>query len=173
MAGKFRDSGGNLNDSVGLLMSILMCYPGICTVRFLPDSNSLKLSYLMKHGFDVAKIDFIKGLLLQSMVFYAETTRKRISPLELVFSTTGELGQLEILCGIEDLTREEINMVNEIIVTHFQDLLTFDVREPLLEEDRVYQEAYMDNMLDSMRDCAPQRYLIGFREEGKVMVYNK
>ncbi len=172
MVVKYRDN-GNINDSIGLLMSLLMCYPGICTVRYLPDSNSLKLSYLMKNGFDEQKIHLIKSILVDSMVFYAETTRKRISPLELVFSATGDLGQLEILCGIEDLTREEINMVNEIVVSHFQDLLTFDVREPLLEEDRVYQEAYIDNMLDSMRDCAPQRYLIGFREEGRVMVYNK
>ena len=172
MAVKYRES-VNMNDSVGLLMSILMCYPGICTVRYIPEKNSLKFSYLMKEGFSDSKIDTIKAVLSQSIVFYAETTRKRISPMELVFSIVGEMGQLEILCGIVDLTREEINMVNEIVINHFPGVLTFETKEPMLEEDRIYQEAYIDSMLDSMRDCAPQRYLIGFREEGRVMVYNK
>ncbi|MGI6093694.1 MAG: hypothetical protein ACOYD5_12110, partial [Negativicutes bacterium] len=56
----------------------------------------------------------------------------------------------------------------------FQDRLVIDYNDSLLEEDLVMQEEVIETMLESMKkQYHGNNSLIGIREDGRVLVFNK
>jgi len=74
---------------------------------------------------------------------------------------------------LDTLAQEEINLIVELFRQYFNKNLVTEDHEHLIEEDLLAQEEMIDNMLESIKDSTEDKYLFAFREEGKVLVFNK
>jgi hypothetical protein len=43
----------------------------------------------------------------------------------------------------------------------------------MVEEDLLVQEEIIDEMLQDVKDCRQDKNIVAFREEGRVVVFNK
>lgn len=82
---------------------------------------------------------------------------------------------VEISRDVATLTQEEISLIIELARAALgPDLITEGAgEEGEFEEELVYQDEMIATMLDDLRESVQQRKLIGFREEGRVLVFNK
>lgn len=170
MSMKYRD---DLTDSVGLLISILVCYPGICTVRYLPAHQSLKFAYIIGKVISTEEFDKLSTTIKDSLRILSDMIRKQPVTLQVGKIDFNGVTTIEIECEIEYITREDISLINDLVLQSYADSLIMEVKESLQEDEIFFQETVIENMLENIRDSAPKKYLIGFREEGRVMVYNK
>ena len=84
-----------------------------------------------------------------------------------------ELAFINIIRDIKTLSRTEIVLISSIISNSFKEKLVCDKNDALQEEEILLQEEVMENMLSIMKKNHFSTRLIGIREEGKVIVFNK
>lgn len=168
----YKDS-SEISGSIGLLISILVCYPGLCSVKFIPNEKGLRFSYLLKTNLNSSEFEVFKGKLQTSLDVYNEFMRKKSTQLGIIKQHFLDSTLIEITCDLHSLSREEIALINDIIKQEFEPILVSDERNEMVEEEILMQEAIMEDMLESIKASIPDKSLIGYREEGKVMVFNK
>ena len=172
MAVQYKDF-ADISDSIGLLISILLCYPSICSVKYLTDDYAMRFTVLIKKPLGDAEFEAMAEKLRLGIEVLGQLNRRPVEKCDLHKAVYNDTTVLEIDCSMNDLTREMIALINEIILSEFSDTVLIENKEVMYEEDIQFQEMIIDNMLESVRSSAPHKSLIGFREEGKVMVFNK
>ncbi|MDD4600788.1 hypothetical protein SDC9_06152 [bioreactor metagenome] len=170
---KYHQNDANISDGVNLLISILVRYPEIGTINFDPQINSLKLTFMFSKLPMQTDFTNIKQLLMDSITAYhlLESTDAEIVHIEL--STYGQMTMMNIIRDIHSLSKSEIALIITLLRENFQDSLIIDYNDNLLEEDLVMQEEVIDNMFASIKKQNQGNKLIGIREEGRVLVFNK
>ena len=93
--------------------------------------------------------------------------------LEINIKKYEELAFINIIRDIKTLSRTEIVLISSIISNSFKEKLVCDKNDALQEEEILLQEEVMENMLSIMKKNHFSTRLIGIREEGKVIVFNK
>ena len=93
--------------------------------------------------------------------------------MKLAYAEYDGLTFLEIIRNIESLTQEEIALITGVIREFFEEYLLLDQEDTLQEEDTVLQEEMIEHMLEDLKDSRQEKRLIGFREEGRVLVFNR
>jgi hypothetical protein len=79
----------------------------------------------------------------------------------------------EVTRDVETLAQHEISMVIELVRQNFSQTLITEKNDHLLEEDLLMQEELIEHMLENIKISYPEKNLIAFREEGRVLVFNK
>ena len=64
-------------------------------------------------------------------------------------------------------------MVIELVHMNFNQNLVSEKNDSLMEEDLLMQEELIEHMLENLKISSPEKNLIAFREEGRVLVFNK
>ena len=160
-------------DSVGLLFSILVRYPEVATINFDPDRQVLSFNFIIAGLVDQSRMDFIERRLLDSIEVFNKLSNKKIR-LSLVQRKDCDcFNMIEIQRDVETLVREEIALIVVILRQYFENILVTDENSPLLEEDLLIQEEIIEHMLESVKGYAGDKEIFAFREEGRVMVFNK
>lgn len=163
----------DISDSIGLLISILMCYPSICSVRYLPDDYAMRFTVLLKKPLTDGEFEVFTKKMRLGIEVLGQLNRSPVEKCDMHKAVYSETTVLEIDCSMNDLTREMIALINEILLSEFNESILIENKEVMYEEDMQFQEMIIDNMLESVRSSAPHKSLIGYRDEGKVMVFNK
>ncbi|HEY3423354.1 MAG TPA: hypothetical protein VGL27_01050 [Negativicutes bacterium] len=170
---KYLQDDEQISDGVNLLISILVRYPEIGTISFDPQNDSLKLTFMLS-GIP-SQTDFVvtKQLILNSVAAYHMLEGLTISKADVQLSNYEQVAMLTISRDVHTLTKGEITLVITLLRDKFKDRLVTDYNESMLEEDLLIQEELIDNMLESMKKQQSGHRLIGIREDGRVLVFNK
>lgn len=163
----------NISRSVGLLISMLVRYPEIGTINFDPQKETLKFTFLLTKLLRDTEYEGWEQRLRSSLEAYWYLDNKPVTSFAVNRSSFGKITVLELVRDVGTLTQEEIALVVAIMRDQFGPLLVADHNESLLEEDLLIQEELIEEMLEDLRDAHPQKNLIAFREEGRVLVFNK
>ncbi|MDR9786315.1 MAG: hypothetical protein RJR37_03395 [Peptococcaceae bacterium MAG4] len=170
---RYKRNRNNVTDSVGLLISILLRYPEVATINFDPDRHLLKFTFIYLQELSNNEFNTIKEKLLNSIEVYNHLEGKETRFISLTRRACGNLTLLEVQRDLDTLAQEEINLIVELFRQYFNKNLVTEDHEHLIEEDLLAQEEMIDNMLESIKDSTEDKYLFAFREEGKVLVFNK
>jgi len=162
-----------MSRSVGLLISILVRYPELGTINYEPHHKTLKFTFLLTKLLTEREFSHWERMLTLSLDTYWYIQKRRARVFETHRSAFGKITVLEIVRDIDTLTREEISLVIELVRAEFGQLLVIDAEESLLEEDMVLQEELIQQMLEDFKLSRQDKNLIAFREEGRVLVFNK
>jgi len=162
-------------NSVSLLISILVRYPEIATVNFVPEGKILKFTLMTSSSIpDRVWNDFCCKL-LESVEVYASLVHRGTPKVRAERLEYDSVAIVEISRDVATLTQEEISLIIELARCALgSELITernSDDNE--FEEELIYQDEMIETMLDDLRESVQQRKLIGFREEGRVLVFNK
>lgn len=170
---KYRQDDGELCDSIGLLISILVRYPEIGTVKFDPDNQTLKLSFLLSQLIDEKEYQVFADKLCTSLETYNMLEGYDQVIIKTALSSFDQISVIEVDRDVHTLSKTEIALIITLLKEYYTGQMIVDKNDALLEEDLLVQEELIDNMLEHLKLSRYEKNLIGIREDGRVMVFNK
>jgi len=164
-----------LPDSTGLLISILVRYPEVSSINYDPGRQRLKFTFIFARRFKKGELRELKQRVVDSIKAYNFLENKKIGSLyiKIRHQVFEHCTTLEVKRDVETLDHEEIALVVKLLREKFGGILVAESNEELFEEELVIQEELIDHMLENMKKVSGDKYLFAFRDEGKVMVFNK
>lgn len=169
----YKGSGDDVTDSVGLLISILVRYPEVATINFDPEDQLLKFKFIYSQILAENDLQNIKEKLMNSIEVYNMLEGKETRIVSLSYQVCDNLTMIEVQRDVDTLAQEEINLIVELFHQYLNSNLVTEANEQLIEEDLLAQEEIIEHMLESIKGHTQEKYLFAFREEGRVMVFNK
>lgn len=166
-------NGEDVGDSVGLLISILVRYPEVGTINYEPAPRHLKFSFMIARAMsdeDWASFANKVRSCLETFNFLEGRCPQEIGLRRI---TGDNLTILELERDVDSLTQDEIALITGLIQQEFPQELLSEQNDALVEEDLLMQEELIGHMLENMKGNLQERKLIAFREEGRVLVFNK
>jgi len=160
-------------DSVGLLISMLVRYPEIGTVNFDPDQRCLKLTFIVAGTYSDKDIETLSAKLMDSIQAYQQLAGLKPVIFNIDWHNGDRCLVLELKRDVDTLSLEELSFLMELFAIHFNHALIAENGEDVFEDDLIMQEEIIIHMLDNMRKSMPDKKLIAYREEGKVLVFNR
>lgn len=163
----------SVTDSVGLLISILVRYPEVATINFDPEQQILKFNFICSRALEPVEMQAFKEILLDSIDVFNKLDNKDTRLSALGFQDCDSFTMIEIQRDVESLVREEIALIVALFRQNLESSLISDEAGSLYEEDLLIQEEIIEHMLESVKGGAGDKKLFAFREEGRVLVFNK
>ena len=170
---RYKGNRDNVTDSVGLLISILVRYPEVATINFDPENHLLKFTFIYLQVLGNNELENIKEKLMDSIEVYNLLEGKETRLVALDHQICGNLTLLEVQRDVDTLVQEEITLIVELFHQHLNTNLVREDNEQLIEEDLLAQEEMIEHMLESIKGSTQDKFLFAFREEGRVLVFNK
>ncbi len=170
---KYYQDSEQISDSVNLLISILVRYPEVGTIRFDPERNTLKLTFMIAGKTAQPDLANIKQLILTSLTAYHILEDLTVTVCEVVPRIFEGVAMLTVLRDVDTLTKAEFDLIITLLRDRFADRLITDQNTAILEEDLLVQEELIENMLENVKKQHSANSLIGIREDGRVLVFNK
>lgn len=163
----------DVTDSVGLLISILVRYPEVATINFDPARQVLKFTFIASRVLTPVELAAIKEKLLNSIEVFNMLEGKETRVSLIGHQVCDQLTMIEVQRDVETLVQEEIALIVQLFHHGLENNLVTEVNESLFEEDLLMQEEIINHMLNSIRSASEDKYLFAFREDGRVLVFNK
>lgn len=161
----------NESSATRLLISVLIRYPEVSSVRYDPQSKSLVFSFFIK-GNPTKEQQFACEDELRT---YLETcsnfSRKCATMGKLLFTTLDDITLLTYQQSIHLVSTEELVIVTHVLQLHFPEQAASD---PLGLEysDIEQQEEIINRLLGHPETLDEDQLLVAYREDGKVYIYN-
>ncbi len=173
MKGIFWKEGESFSNSMNLIAFLLVRYPEIGSVRFDPRQKTLQFSFVLTKELSAEeKLEFRKHLLL-SLESISQLLEKDFCKTEINFTSCDNLNFLEVTRDVNYLSQEEIALITGVVRQFFETSLLLEQEEMIQEDDIALQEEMIDHMLEDLKDSHHEKRLLGFREEGRVLVFNR
>lgn len=162
-----------VSDSIGLLISILVRYPEVGTINYDPINQQLKFTFIFSRVLEETELVNFKKIVVDSIETYNKLEDRTPAFVESSCYLCENFTMFEIIRDVGTLTQEEISMVIELMHMNFTQNLVSEKNDALMEEDLLMQEELIEHMLENIKISSPEKNLIAFREEGRVLVFNK
>lgn len=159
--------------SVGLLVSLLVRFPEIATLRYDQRRASLRFRFLVTGILAPDEHAALSRILADSLAAFHRLERRPMRLCTLTPEPHGDLTLLELVRDVGSLSPEEVTLVIELLNEHLGTRLVVDTQDLLQVEDAALQEELIQESLQQLRTTRAGRNLIAVREEGRVMVFNK
>lgn len=173
LAFRLKSNRGNVTDSVGLLISILVRYPEVATIDFDPENQLLKFTFIYSQMLGKNELDNLRDKLMDSIEVYNLLEGKEPRFISLTHQVCSNLTMIEIQRDVESLVQEEITLIVNLFHQYLNTNLVTEESEQYVEEDLIAQEELIEHMLENIKCSKQEKPLFAFREEGRVLVFNK
>jgi hypothetical protein len=155
-----------------LLISMLIRYPEVSTLRYEPDKQLLIFTFLLQ-----GEIDTSKQIACQQKFF---SYYDACSDLDNKFRYRGvfsfrhfdDVTLVTYQQGLSNIRPGEIRLLISVLQEFFPGEVTL---EPLLidEQDLDMQEELIDRLLNHKELLSEKQQIVAYRDGGKVFVYNR
>lgn len=160
-------------DGVSLLVSILICYPEIGTISFDPTIESLKMTFVLDDLDINDEYTTLKNRLYSSILSYHALEGIKNSSISIKKESFENTVFINVIRDVATLSRGEIALITALIKECFWEHLITDDNDAIREEELLVQEEAIDRMLFNVHKSREMSKLIGIREDGRVMIFNK
>lgn len=164
-------NGENVSDSMGLLISMLVMYPEIGTINFDPETNNIKITFIMLKIIPESVLEEFRKKILSCLETFHYLESQTTGFLDFNYCYCEDITLLEYKRDVQSLTSDEISLTIAMVRESFNEYLINDNEE--VEEEHLFEEELIGKMLESVRYTVPDKKLIAFREEGRVLIFNK
>lgn len=154
------------------MVSLLVRYPEIATIYLEPEDDTMKFSFLINSEINEEEFAEFRTVVEDSIEAYFFLGRGRYQQLRLERNSLGSATMIEVIRDVYTLGQEELSLIVAVFRDRFDQLLVSEPGHVLLEEDAVFQEELIQEMLEDLRESRNERNLKAFREEGRVMVFS-
>ncbi len=162
-------------DGINLLVSILVSYPELGTVSFEPSQDSLRLSFTLKRMPSKEEYEMFRSLLEESIAAYHSLEKFFDARTSISLEGTETMAFLYVWRDVSTLSRGEIGLLTALVRDHFGTnlLMDMEISDADKLEIEMAQSEIIDNMIGNLKINRVTDRMIGVREEGRVMVFNK
>jgi phosphatidylglycerophosphatase A len=169
-------NGENVSDSVGLLISMLVRYPEIGTINYDPETNNINITFIMLKLIQEQVLEKFRANLLSCLETFHYLEEEEPELLEVNYSFCEDITLLEYKRDVSSLTSEEISLTILAVKESFAEYLMNESdndNNAEIEDEFLQDEELIGQMLENVRYTVPGKKLIAFREEGRVLIFNK
>lgn len=170
---KLKQDADCISRGANLLISILVRYPEVGTVNYDAATGSIELTFMISGPPAAAELTDLNAKLLASIAAYHALEEIDGGSTAVRYSTCEQVAMLTIHRDVATLSRGEMALIIALLREGLQDRLIIDDNDAVLEEDLEIQEEVIGDMLESMKSESSGCGLIGIREDGRVLVFNK
>lgn len=170
---KLQQDDERISNGVNLLISILVRYPEIATVNYDAYSGTIKLTFMLSGIPTDGELARLKNRLLSSIGAYHVLEGVKDGATDIRFSSCDQVAMLTVHRDVATISKGEMALLIALLREDLQDRLVADENDAILEEDLLVQEEVIVNMLENMKKDRSGNGLIGIREDGRVLVFNK
>ena len=161
------------NSGIGLLFSLLTRHSEICSAQYSPDDTRLGMSFLICRKVAQDEIDALRNRMAYSIDAIWDILRMPADgKIELKVEELGEYTRLTMLRDIASLTSEEIALIVGITEEFFETALLKDTQDEDIA-DSLPSDDTINNMLIDVKTSAGEKDIIGYRDEGRIVVFDK
>lgn len=170
---KFEQTTDELS-SVDLLISLLVRFPEILTIHYNLAEAIFKLSFMLKVCLGQERYtNFKRDLSKYLKAYYKMLQMEPLSP-KISYKPVNSWTLLQIIFHKKNISFEEINLVNTIILNEFKNEVIVDTRgdSSLCNNKEIFSEELTECLLSEKKKQEKEN-LFAFREAGKVYVFDK
>ncbi|NPV92277.1 MAG: hypothetical protein HPY50_16050 [Firmicutes bacterium] len=169
MTALFKNNGARALSMDDLLISIMLRYPEIGTVKYNPRYKFLQFTFIILESLDRQRLEDFAVLLPKALDAYSYLEKRRPGKIKVEYSIEGGVTLVMVTRDVDTLNPDEITFVVEF----FKDWFDTESREDVFEEEILFQEEIIRQSLEQTKKTRNSRSTIALREEGQVIVYNK
>lgn len=159
-------------NSIGLLTSLLVRYPEVCSLNYYSWENCLKLIFILRGKLKKSLLEKFQEELIICVRTYLYFEKKDIPrQIRIKYDYESDLTRIIITRDADTLTQEEISLIINLLHVRFKNLLISDESSNFAEEDLLLQDNYIKCMLDNLHPQKFKNEIIALREEGRVLVF--
>lgn len=160
-------------DGVNLLVGMLISYPEINKVLYEPKDETLNSTFIVKAVLTDDDFDAFDILLKTNLAAYFELEKIEAERVELFRQQCGNFTFIQLKRDIASVSKGELALLAALVQERYGSQLLDDGKVIVLEDEMILQDDFVDTMLNNIRlNKIPMR-LIGMREDGRVMIFNK
>lgn len=164
-------NGEKVDEGTSLLISILVCYPEINTIKYDGRSRELNLSFLLQEPLTEEEFLLFSQHCTLSLEIFCQLKDVPMMVPRLKKKSCGDCTLVEISCKLCQLSKDVLSLIMEVISSYFHELLLKEEYEaPISIQEN--QEEMLADMLKDFQDGTSLVHLIGLRKGGKVMVFD-
>lgn len=164
---------GGTSAPTGLFVSLLVRYPDLGSVKFLPESRTLVMTFLLRPSPENSLFKAFSKRLYQSLEAYSYLSGSPVHVINLSRTDHESCTVIEAARDVDTLTQEELALIVAIVREWFSDRIVLEGMEPMAEEDLQVQDEIIGHMLEDVRKVSALGDLIGFRDGGRVFLFDR
>ena len=160
-------------DCINLLTSILICYPEISIISVEPEHEVVYLNYTLNKVLTENQMNACKDFLTDSLEAYQYLENLPAQTNEITLSVENNFTFINVRRDVKTFSHGEIRLITNIIKEKFSDCITTDFDYVPIVDNGISQSEMIDTMLGTIKINPVIEHMIGIRENGRVIVYNK
>ncbi|MCR6545924.1 hypothetical protein [Dehalobacterium formicoaceticum] len=165
--------GEGVSECVGLLISILLRYPEVGSIHFDPQTHEIRLTFIISGDRKILQIAEKRQAILEALQTYHQLEIIKPQLCAVEEKQHDHYSMIDVKRDVDTLTKDEISLLMELIQIHFPYALIVDISEEMWAEDIQIQDEMIGHMLEGIKNGIVDNKLVAYREEGKVLVFNR
>lgn len=160
-------------DCVNLLTSVLIYYPEISKISIEPDEK-IYINYIIQKILTDEEIEKTRTLLEECLKSYHYLEKTQVECNEVKVNIEEKATFITIKRDMKTFSHGELRLINTLINEEFGELLIMDIDKiPMIDSTMLAQMDLIDTMFASLKINPVVEKMIGIREAGRVIVFNK
>ena len=160
-------------DCVNLLTSVLIYYPEISKISIEPDEK-IYINYIIQKILTDEEIEKTRTLLEECLKSYHYLEKTQVDCDEVKINIEEKATFITIKRDMKTFSHGELRLINTLINEEFGELLIMDTDKiPMIDSTMLAQMDLIDTMFASLKINPVVEKMIGIREAGRVIVFNK
>ena len=160
-------------DCVNLLTSVLIYYPEISKISIEPDEK-IYINYIIQKILTDEEIEKTRTLLEECLKSYHYLEKTQVECDEVKINIEEKATFITIKRDMKTFSHGELRLINTLINEEFSELLIMDTDKiPMIDSTMLAQMDLIDTMFASLKINPVVEKMIGIREAGRVIVFNK
>lgn len=160
-------------DCVNLLTSVLIYYPEISKISIEPDEK-IYINYIIQKILTDEEIEKTRTLLEECLKSYHYLEKTQVERNEVKVNIEEKATFITIKRDMKTFSHGELRLINTLINEEFGELLIMDTDKiPMIDSTMLAQMDLIDTMFASLKINPVVEKMIGIREAGRVIVFNK
>jgi len=159
--------------SVGLLISVLVRYPEVGTVKYEPRQQTICIGLLIQGELPADEFQRVREGLSETLEVYHLLEQRRHTVLEVEQESYGGFTAVTVTRDAASLTPEEIYVLIEFFRERFAGRLVTEAIDYGADDEMTAQDEMIEEILYDLERGPADRHLIAIRENGRVMVFQK
>ncbi|HLN64314.1 MAG TPA: hypothetical protein VK464_22575 [Symbiobacteriaceae bacterium] len=172
MVNRKRDD--RISRSVSVLVSMLVRYPEVGTVKYEPRQQTIRMGLVITGEMTDADWNRTEQDLFDTLDVYHLLEQRQPSVLDVAMESYGELTSIAITRDVATFSPEEIYTIVEFFKERFAGRLVTELVDwPANEDEMIAQDELIEELVADLEENRSSRNLIAIREDGRVMVFRK
>lgn len=160
-------------DCVNLLTSVLIYYPEISKISIEPDEK-IYINYIIQKILTDEEIEKTRTLLEECLKSYHYLEKTQVECDEVKVNIEEKATFITVKRDMKTFSHGELRLINTLINEEFGELLIMDTDKiPMIDSTMLAQMDLIDTMFASLKINPVVEKMIGIREAGRVIVFNK